>query len=72
VLRELSVCAVAARADAIFRRGAISPVRRLTNSVENSSIAASVRDPTMHAPFAALVQSNAREKQRNADLREST
>jgi hypothetical protein len=29
VLRELSVCAVAARADAIFRRGAISPVRRV-------------------------------------------
>lgn len=45
VLRELSVCAVAARANAIFRRGAISPVRSVTNSVENSSIAASRSGP---------------------------
>ena len=40
------------------KRDAISPVKRLTNSVENSlAIGASVQDATMHAPFAALVQS---------------
>jgi hypothetical protein len=34
----------------------------LTNSVENSSaIGTSVQDATMHAPFAALVQSNVQE-----------
>jgi hypothetical protein len=37
-------------------------VKRLTTSVENSSaIGASVQDATMHALFAALVQSNVRE-----------
>jgi hypothetical protein len=51
---------------ALLNREAISPVKRLTNSVENScAMAASVQDGTMHAPFGALVQWNVRETGEN-------
>jgi hypothetical protein len=53
---------VVASAEALLNREAISPVKRSTTVVENSSaMALSVQDATMHAPFATLVQSNVRE-----------
>ena len=52
-------------AEASPNRDAISPVKRLTTSIENScAIGASLEDATMHASFALLVQSNVREFRR--------
>ena len=55
-----------ARAEALLNRDAISPVKRLTTSLQIlRPFGASVQDATMHAPFAALVQSNVRDPRRN-------
>jgi hypothetical protein len=40
---EVSVCAVVAGAEALLNRDAISPVKRLTYSVENSSAIVALR-----------------------------
>jgi hypothetical protein len=67
VLREtFRAEAFRSKFDVLFKRDAISPVKRSTISAINSSaIGVSIQDSTMHALFEALVQSDVRKSRRS-------